>query len=269
MLRECSKAKRNIGTGNEEVKEEVTEDIEDEGDDVPEPDTILFVKNLNFYTNEAGLAEHFKKCGKIHSATIAKKKNQKKPGEMLSMGYGFVQFLKKNNAEKALKTLQHSMLDGHAIELKRSNRTVESEVKTARKSSNPGKQTGSKILVRNIPFEATQKELTELFHLSMILRQFMITFGDLKFVRLPKKMVGTGTHRGFGFVEYLTKSDAKQAFKSLSQSTHLYGRRLVLEWATNEEDVNELRKRTAQHYTESSSKKSVKSILNDESLDNE
>lgn len=35
------------------------------------------------------------------------------------------------------------------------------------------------------------------------------TFGELKTVRLPKKMGGTGSHRGFGFVDFLTKQDAK------------------------------------------------------------
>lgn len=45
------------------------------------------------------------------------------------------------------------------------------------------------------------------------------------------KMGGTGTHRGFGFVEFNNKHDAEKAFESLSPSTHLYGRRLVLEWA--------------------------------------
>lgn len=41
------------------------------------------------------------------------------------------------------------------------------------------------------------------------------------------------------------------AFEALCQSTHLYGRRLVLEWAeqTDENaDVNLLRKRTAQAF---------------------
>jgi len=38
---------------------------------------------------------------------------------------------------------------------------------------------------------------------------FFRVFGELKTVRLPKKMGGTGTHRGFGFVDFLTKQDAK------------------------------------------------------------
>lgn len=57
---------------------------------------------------------------------------------------------------------------------------------------------------------------------------------------------GEDTHRGFGFVDFVTKSDAKKAFEALSQSTHLYGRRIVLEWAsTDDADVDVLRKRAA------------------------
>ena len=68
-----------------------------------------------------------------------------------------------------------------------------------RKPSSGTKQKSSKILVRNVPFEATQKELRELFG----------TFGELKTVRLPKKLSGTGPHRGFAFIDFLTKQDAK------------------------------------------------------------
>lgn len=41
-----------------------------------------------------------------------------------------------------------------------------------------------------------------------ILKYFRV-FGDLKAVRLPKKLVGNEKHRGFAFVEYSTKKDAK------------------------------------------------------------
>jgi multiple RNA-binding domain-containing protein 1 len=75
-----------------------------------------------------------------------------------------------------------------------------------RKSSSGTKQKSSKILVRNVPFEATQKELRELFG----------TFGELKTVRLPKKLSGTGPHRGFAFIDFLTKQDAKVSETSVS-----------------------------------------------------
>lgn len=38
------------------------------------------------------------------------------------------------------------------------------------------------------------------------------TFGELKTVRLPKKAAGSGNHRGFAFVDFLTKQDAKVYF---------------------------------------------------------
>lgn len=40
------------------------------------------------------------------------------------MGFGFVQFYRKQDADKALKTLQQSSLDGKSLELKRSERTL-------------------------------------------------------------------------------------------------------------------------------------------------
>lgn len=62
------------------------------------------------------------------------------------------------------------------------------------------KQTGSKILVRNIPFQAKINEVGELFK----------AFGELKSIRIPKKMTpGEDAHRGFGFVDFNSKSDAK------------------------------------------------------------
>lgn len=86
-------------------------------------------------------------------------------------------------------------------------------------------------------------------------------FGELTTVRLPKKMFegDAGSHRGFAFVEFATKSDAKRAFDSLCQSTHLYGRRLVLEWAQEEEDeVDVLRKKTAEQFLGQPAKKKFK-----------
>ncbi|XKL60987.1 hypothetical protein PGB90_008044 [Kerria lacca] len=221
--------------------------------DEPEPDTTLFIKNLNFETTEENIREHFRSCGKIADVTVAKKKDPKKPNGFLSMGYGFIQFYTQRALNTALKTLQQTMLDNHCIELKRSNRTLKSQNYMDRKVNNVEKQNGSKILVRNIPFQAKSNELKDLFK----------TFGDIKAVRLPKKMVGTGPHRGFAFVEYFSKEDAKRAMQSLCQSTHLYGRRLVLEWAQSaEEDLEQIRKRTAERFPMENDNRNKKSKAN-------
>lgn len=217
------------------------EDEEEDEEEPPEADTTLFVKNLNFDTTEESLRKPFEKCGKLHSVTVARKKDLQNPGGLLSLGYGFVQFQKKSDMQKALKQLQHTTVDGHKVELKVSNRTL-SGAKIPKKSKSSVKvtvQKSTKVLVRNIPFEATKQEVEKLFR----------TFGEIKTVRLPKKMTGTGTHRGFGFVDYVSRHDAKRAFEALCHSTHLYGRRLVLEWADDDDqNVESLRKRTVEHY---------------------
>ncbi|XP_061458863.1 probable RNA-binding protein 19 isoform X2 [Rhineura floridana] len=238
------------GSGSCGSKEALTEAVEagmeeeeEEEEEESIPGCTLFIKNLNFATTEETLKEVFSKVGALRCCTVSKKKD--KAGTLLSMGFGFVEYKKAEHAQKALKQLQGSSVDGHQLELKISERAVKSAVASTRKKQASKRQKSSKILVRNIPFQATVKEIRELFS----------TFGELKTVRLPKKMVGTGTHRGFGFVDFLTKQDAKRAFNALCHSTHLYGRRLVLEWADSEETVEALRRKTAEHFHDSPTKK--------------
>ena len=212
-------------------REEVLEETADEH-------STVFVKNLNFSTNEESLRNLFSKVGKARSVSVARKCNMKDPAHPLSMGFGFVEYASHSVALKAIKRLQHCELDGHKLELKLSHREVPSSTQTTKTSKQPTKQKSAKILVRNIPFEASNKEVKELFR----------TFGELKTVRLPKKFSARGEHRGFGFVEFATKEGARQAFEALCHSTHLYGRRLVLEWADEGDSVEAIRKRTAEHF---------------------
>jgi len=219
------------------------EDTKDDTEVEAEEGSTLFVKNLNFITTNDGMVEHFTACGNVHTATVATKKDPK-TGDLLSMGFGFVTYLKKISAEKALKTLQHTKLDGHCLELKRSNRAstnMESGVNHPKKND-LGKPS-TKLLVRNIPFQAKKEEIVQLFR----------TFGELTGVRLPRKLAGTGDHRGFAFIEFSSLSDAKAAFSSLVHSTHLYGRRLVVEWAQGEASLAELRDKTKRHWADGSS----------------
>uniref|UniRef100_A0A7N8YBX1 Probable RNA-binding protein 19 n=1 Tax=Mastacembelus armatus TaxID=205130 RepID=A0A7N8YBX1_9TELE len=223
-----------------EPEKEEDEEEEEEEEEESAPGSTLFIKNLNFSTTEETLQETFSKCGKVKSCTISKKKDKK--GQLLSMGYGFVDYQTAEAAQKALRQLQyvHSsvILSFHFYLLKMSNVPVHRTTEVSRKKQVEKKQRGSKILVRNVPFQATVREIRELF----------CTFGELKTVRLPKKAAGSGNHRGFGFIDFLTKQDAKKAFAALCHSTHLYGRRLVLEWADAEETVETLRRKTAEHF---------------------
>uniref|UniRef100_A0A1A7X914 Probable RNA-binding protein 19 n=2 Tax=Iconisemion striatum TaxID=60296 RepID=A0A1A7X914_9TELE len=234
----------------EALKEEKKEEEEEEDDDEETvPGSTLFIKNLNFSTTEEKLQEVFSKCGVVKSCNISKKKD--KSGKFLSMGYGFVQYQTAEAAQKALRQLQHCTVDDHQLEVKISERATRTAEVSRKKKQVEKKQISSKVLVRNVPFQATVKEIRELF----------CTFGELKTVRLPKKAAGSGKHRGFAFVDFLTKQDAKKAFAALCHSTHLYGRRLVLEWADTEETVETLRRKTAQHFHVSAKKQRKTEVL--------
>ena len=238
-----------VNTMCKSVQEDpVVPEEEEEQEDEEEVDvrtSSVFVKNLNFSTDEHSLKGLFSQVGEVRSVSIARKKDPKRPATPLSMGFGFVEYKSDDSAVKAVKQLQHHKLEGHVLELKLSHhRTKMQTQQVSRKTSRVSKQKSAKILVRNIPFEASRRELMELFS----------TFGILKMVRLPKKLSAGGAgggraeHRGFGFVEFVSKEDAKSAFDALSHSTHFYGRRLVLEWAEQEESLEAIRKRTAQHF---------------------
>ena len=183
--------------------------------------TTLYIKNLNWKTTEEGVRGLFGKVEGLKSVTLPKKKGPN--GELLPMGFGFVVYEIRQQALKALNRFNEKALDGHVLQLKFSARKDVVTTKK-RKVTEAGNEGNTKLLIRNIPFEATRNELRELFG----------AYGQLKSLRLPKKF--DGTSRGFVFVEYLSADDAKTAVKALS-STHLLGRKLVVEYAREEKSV--------------------------------
>ncbi|KAI8365882.1 hypothetical protein EDC96DRAFT_608172 [Choanephora cucurbitarum] len=206
-------------------------DTDDSGDI-----TTLFVKNLNFDTKPESLQKAFKGITGYRSSRINVKPDPKHPGKTLSMGFGFVEFDTKSNALKALNAMQGYQLDNHALELKLSHRKADTNNKS-KKSKTPDT---TKLVVRNVPFEATDKDLRELFG----------TYGQLKSLRMPKKF--NGGHRGFAFLDFLTKQEAKNVYDNMA-NIHLYGRHLVLEWAQDEDNVESLREKTGKHYAKEES----------------
>ncbi|KFD51430.1 hypothetical protein M513_07643, partial [Trichuris suis] len=225
-----------------EEEEDRKEKEEEEPNDIYQQCTV-FVKNLNAQTNDQRLADHFKKMGTVVSASVVKKyakseAGKGKPADQFSLCYGFVTYKKPEEAREALKQLQGSRLDGNELEIQISQRPAgPKEARRAAGATSKGSHSETTILVRNIPFQANRKEIQQVFKV----------FGPLKVVRMPRK-ASSAQHRGFGFVEYASKLDAEKAMAALGGSTHLYGRRLVLEWADTVGDLDELRKRTADYF---------------------
>lgn len=83
------------------------------------------------------------------------------------------------------------------------------------------------------------------------MRDLFSSFGSIQRIRLPKKFGQLG-HRGFAFIDFVTKNEAKNALENVKHS-HLYGRHLVIEYAAptvehDSQDVDELRKKTATQF---------------------
>ena len=221
----------------EATKQEKTEQIEADDQADSSVSFSIYVKNLNFVTTEEQLRALFEKHVTVRAVKIPLKaapvkrvrsQGDEEPAKMLSMGFGFVECDSDESVRKALRALQGSVLDEHALELKRSSKSLkggDSAVIKPPKGKNP-----TKIMCRNVPFQATRKEILQLFG----------SFGQLKKARLPKKF--DGQHRGFAFIEFLTSQEAQAAMTALSR-THLYGRHLVLEWASDNEEMDLLREK--------------------------
>ena len=209
----------------------------------------IFIKNLNFMTTEAEVKEHFEKVGKVTSCTIAKKPDPKTKEGYLSRGYGFVEFATKEMAKDAIKKLNNKMLKDYALELKLSEKQLSKIPDSVKKSRNM-EENSAKLLIKNVPFECTKKELMKLFS----------AFGEIKSMRLPRKQAGSGSHRGFAFIEYTTQAEAREAFEATGDSTHMYGRRLVVEWAKEDATVEEMRIKTAETFVPSLPEKKKRTI---------
>ena len=82
---------------------EVAKVADDERNEVAEDRRTVFVKNLSFDTNEEGLRTLFAQVGDVRAVKIPTRKDPKRPGEILSMGFGFVEFGAERGATKAMK----------------------------------------------------------------------------------------------------------------------------------------------------------------------
>ncbi len=92
---------------------------------------------------------------------------------------------------KALKIMQNSILHEHALKLSLSVPKIETEKrKNKRKTGKVQESVSCKIVCKNLAFEANKRDIKEIFKF----------YGDVKSVRIPKKM--DGSNRGFAFVEF-------------------------------------------------------------------
>ncbi|KAJ9095967.1 hypothetical protein QFC21_005329 [Naganishia friedmannii] len=220
---------------------EITDDVQ--ADAAGEAGSTLFVKNLAWATTTERLQQVFSALPAFSFARVSTKPDPKNPaGARLSMGFGFLGFTSKEAALKAMNGLKGYKLDGHDLEFKFAMRDGEGEGRESKADAVAGKQAKSKttkMIVKNVPFEASKNDIRDLFS----------AFGTLKSCRLPKKHNSTG--RGFAFLDFTTRHEAEAAMNALKH-THLLGRHLVLEWSEGDDlaakEVEKLRQKTKSQF---------------------
>ncbi|KAJ5086017.1 Nucleotide-binding alpha-beta plait [Penicillium argentinense] len=184
--------------------------------------STLFVKNLNFSTTNEKFLEIFRPLDGFVTGRIKTKSDPKKPGQTLSMGFGFAEFKTKAQAQAALAAMNGYKLDQHELVIRASHKGMDAAEERRREDT--AKKIAArrtKIIIKNLPFQATKKDIRSLFG----------AYGQLRSVRVPQKFDRTA--RGFGFADFVSAREAENAMDAL-KNTHLLGRRLVLEFASEE-----------------------------------
>ena len=184
--------------------------------------STLFVRNLNFSTTTDRLREVFEPLDGFMSAKVKTKPDPKKPGQLLSMGFGFLEFRNSSKAQAALLAMDGHRLDGHELLIRMSHKAIDA-AEDRRKEDQAKKIAGrkTKVIIKNLPFEASKKDVQSLFG----------PYGQLRSVRVPKKF--DSSTRGFAFADFVTAREAESAMDAL-KDTHLLGRKLILDFAAEE-----------------------------------
>lgn len=182
--------------------------------------STLFVRNLNFSTTSSRLREVFQELDGFASATVKMKPDPKRPGQFLSMGFGFLEFRSTKQAQAALCSMDGYKLDEHELFIRASHKAMDA-AEERRREDQAKKIVGTKIIIKNLPFEVTKKDIRTLFG----------SYGKLRSVRVPKKF--DNSTRGFAFADFITAREAHNAMTAL-KDTHLLGRRLILDFAAED-----------------------------------
>lgn len=135
----------------------------EEASETDEPNATLFIKNLSFSTTSERLGALVSSLPGFSFARVQTKPDPKRSGERLSMGYGFVGFKTREDAKKAAAGLMGWEVDGKILEVKFAQRGAESEKEEKKDGSAGGKTKETKVLVKNLAFEVTKKDVKELF----------------------------------------------------------------------------------------------------------
>lgn len=146
-----------------DAEQELVEASADEQEPSIKSGSTLYIKNISFSTTQEKFTSVFKFLPSFSFARIQMKPDPNRPGGRLSMGYGFVGFQDVDSAKKALKSTQGFVLDGHTLNVSFAGRGAEEGDGGDEKDGKKFKSRTTKMVVKNVPFEATKKDIRDLF----------------------------------------------------------------------------------------------------------
>lgn len=156
----------------------------------------VYVGNLAYETSWQDLKDHMRQAGNVDQANILTGEDGR------SKGCGIVQYQKPQDANRAIRELQNSMLNGRPI-----------FVREDREQGGGGGAGGCQLFVGNLSFDTSWRELKDHF------RQC----GDVE--RADVMEAPDGRKKGFGTVRFYRQKDAQNAIRRLN-GVELQGRRL-------------------------------------------
>jgi len=203
---------------------------------------------LSYDTKEEELKAEFEKFGNLLSAAIITRRSYRRKDEdgkpaILSLGYGFVEFERKEDAEKACAAMDKKEFEGRPINVEIAKPPSEAPRKSSRgrgrgrggrsgggnntsdvvspmadgeeadgaddgipeQPSEPSKTT---VFVSNLPFKTTVDELKEFFNEH--------GFTAVSAHVATRRVRGEFKSKGFGFVELADEEQQKRAVKEIN-----------------------------------------------------
>ncbi|GFR09406.1 polyadenylate-binding protein 1 [Trichonephila clavata] len=157
----------------------------------------LYIGNLHPECTEATLYQKFVSLGKILNIHICRDVDT---GQ--SLGYGYVNFERKPDAEKALSLMNYDLVKGRAIRLMWTKRSDSSNV-------------SANLFVKNLDMNIDEKTLYDIF----------ANYGSILSLKVATD--DSGDSRGFGFVQFETEASANEAIDNLNGKL-LRGRKMYV-----------------------------------------
>ncbi|KAL2842370.1 hypothetical protein BJY01DRAFT_249141 [Aspergillus pseudoustus] len=183
----------------------------------------LFVGNLSWNVTEEWLQQEFESFGELSGVRIMTERDTGR-----SRGFGYVEFASAADAAKAYESMKDNEIDGRKINLdyatgrpanKDQGGFKERAQDRARSFGDQSSPESDTLFVGNLPFSATEDSVHEVFGSS----------GTVLGIRLPTHQE-SGQPKGFGYVQYSSVDEARQAFNDL-QGAEIDGRPVRLDFS--------------------------------------